>query len=187
MAPVTLRQIANQMNISQGNLNYHFRKREDIVQALYEQLVARLDAQFSQMTNAAPSMALLYQSSLRSMELLLEYRFLMLDFVHVMRTHPAILSHFRKLRQFRDMQFKTVFNFLIATGRMQREEFPNQYQNLLFRFNILGDFWISSAEIHSDLPNEEKPRHFTNILMESIYPLLTEKGKAEFLEMRKIK
>ncbi|HHG86004.1 MAG TPA: hypothetical protein ENJ82_14750, partial [Bacteroidetes bacterium] len=113
-----------------------------------------------------------------------EYRFLMLDFVHVMRTHPEILAHFHKLRQFRDMQFKTIFNYLIATGRMQPEEFPRQYQNLLVRMNILGDFWISAAEIHSKIPDAKKPIYYTQILLESIYPLLTPQGKTEFLAIK---
>ena len=35
LSKVTLRTIANKMGISQGNLNYHFKKRDDIIEALY--------------------------------------------------------------------------------------------------------------------------------------------------------
>ncbi|HED09125.1 MAG TPA: TetR/AcrR family transcriptional regulator, partial [Caldithrix abyssi] len=40
---VTLRAIAKEMGISQGNLNYHYKKRDEIIEALYFQLVARID------------------------------------------------------------------------------------------------------------------------------------------------
>ena len=43
LSKVTLRTIANKMGISQGNLNYHFKKREEIIETLYFQLVQNID------------------------------------------------------------------------------------------------------------------------------------------------
>ena len=40
---VSLRMIADQSGISVGNLQYHFKKREDIIEALYFQLVENLN------------------------------------------------------------------------------------------------------------------------------------------------
>lgn len=184
LAEVPLRQIARAAGMSQGNLNYHFPHREDVVVALYLQLVGRLDELFENMSKAPPGMALVFESTRRTMEVMLEYRFLMLDFVQVMRGHPEILAHFRELRQKRDLQLRSIFQFLIASGTMEPESFPNQYEHLLTRFNIMGDFWIASAEIHSELPDAEKPAWYALILLESVYPLFTETGKAEFLGLR---
>jgi hypothetical protein len=130
-------------------------------------------------------MELVFESSRRTMEVMLEYRFLMLDFVQVMRGHPDILTHFRELRQKRDLQLRNVFQFLIASGTMEKEAFPNQHEHLMTRFNIMGDFWIASAEIHSSLPDQEKPTWYALVLLESVYPLFTESGKAEFLSLRR--
>ena len=40
---VTIRMIASKLNMSSGNLNYHFRKREDILEALYFEMVQVFD------------------------------------------------------------------------------------------------------------------------------------------------
>ena len=42
---VTLRRIAAEMFISQGNLNYHFKHREDIIEALYFQLLETFETE----------------------------------------------------------------------------------------------------------------------------------------------
>ena len=44
-ANVSLRAIAKETGISIGNLQYHFKKREDIIEALYFQLVDKIDAE----------------------------------------------------------------------------------------------------------------------------------------------
>ena len=41
---VSLRSIADDMKISVGNLQYHFKKREEIINALYFQMVEDIDA-----------------------------------------------------------------------------------------------------------------------------------------------
>jgi len=43
---VTLRQIATETNMSQGNLNYHFKKREDILKELFSQFSITLHTEF---------------------------------------------------------------------------------------------------------------------------------------------
>jgi len=42
---VALRPIANEMGISQGNLNYHFKKRDEIITGFYYELVQQVDIQ----------------------------------------------------------------------------------------------------------------------------------------------
>ena len=47
LSKVKLRTIANNMGISQGNLNYHFKKREDVIETLYFRLVENINQNMS--------------------------------------------------------------------------------------------------------------------------------------------
>ncbi|MDP5170477.1 MAG: TetR/AcrR family transcriptional regulator, partial [Bacteroidia bacterium] len=44
---ITARRIAAELNMSDGNLRYHFPSREDIVRGLYDELVEKLNTEFS--------------------------------------------------------------------------------------------------------------------------------------------
>jgi AcrR family transcriptional regulator len=43
--------IALELNMSSGNLNYHFKKREDIFEALYFEMVLEFDERIESLRN----------------------------------------------------------------------------------------------------------------------------------------
>ena len=180
LSQVTLRSIAAEMGISQGNLNYHFRKRKDIIEALYFELVEKMDQGMVQMVSAEPDMGLLFRSNLFLFERLYAYRFLMLDFVQVMREHPNICEHYQRLQTGRTLQFAALVQLFQQKGWIRVAEFEEEYERLYQRMNIMGDFWISFGEIAGGELDKKKVLHFSILLAESMYPYLTERGKGEF-------
>ena len=183
LSKVTLRTIAKEMGISQGNLNYHYKKRDDIIEALYFQLVKSIDetmASLMQNNSGQLNLKTMLSSSTHIMSDFYDYRFLFLDFVQVMREHKAIKAHYLKLGEMREVQFMGMFAFLIENKIMREEKFPNEYKYLYSRFQILGDFWISSAEVMNKKITKETVNQYAFILSQSIYPYLTEKGEKEY-------
>ena len=82
---VTIRDVAKKAGISHGNLCYHFPNIDSLVEHLYLQLAAEQDELFSRMTAREVSLETLKASSAESLAILYKYKFLMLDFVSVMR------------------------------------------------------------------------------------------------------
>ena len=80
LSKVTLRTIANKMGISQGNLNYHFKKRDDIIETLYFQLVSRIDETMLKKQSKMVGLQSLLSLSSPIMESFYDYRFFLLDF-----------------------------------------------------------------------------------------------------------
>ncbi|MEZ4849994.1 MAG: hypothetical protein R3B93_15535 [Bacteroidia bacterium] len=75
---------------------------------------------------------------------------------------------------FRQQQFKIVTDQLIADGIMKSPSFPSQME-----ISVLSDFrrfWISSAEIFYDGPEEGKVQHYVDLLFQGIVPYLTDEG-----------
>lgn len=85
LSNVTIRQVAQEMKISSGNLTYHFKKREDVVEAAFEDLLS-IEEKF---------LSLYHQSTLNGVQLkklmkahakaMFDYRFFWIDFVQVGR------------------------------------------------------------------------------------------------------
>ena len=180
LSKVTLRTIANKMEISQGNLNYHFKKREDIIETLYFQLVQNVDSSMSSMKEPKNPFQLLVSISQTIMFNFHEYRFFLLDFVQIMRENKKIRTHYTELTMQREEQFSMLFNLLIKEGLMRKEILPNEYKNLYKRFQILGDFWISDAEILNSNITKKTILTYSVILTQAIFPYLTLKGQKEY-------
>lgn len=184
LAKVTLRTIAGEMGISQGNLNYHFKKREDIIESLYFRLVEQINEQMSAIGKESLSLQLIFDMTKAVMNTLAEYRFFMLDFVQIMRENDQISKHFRKLIGERSHQFKIIFASLVANGIMREEELPNEYEHFYTRIQMVGDYWISYAEVIEQVDSRKKVNNYIQMLAHSVYPYLTDKGKDEYKSLR---
>ncbi len=181
LSRVTLRTIAQKMEISQGNLNYHFKKRDEIIENLYFDLVKNIDFRLSKSQNEAISLKLLLGLSASIMDSFYEYRFFLLDFVQIMRENKVIKAHYLELSKIREAQFSVLFNALIKKGILRKEILPNEYAFLYKRFQILGDFWISSAQVVNSRISKNMISEYATIINQSIYPYLTTKGKTTYL------
>lgn len=181
LSNVTLRTIAKDLGISQGNLNYHFKKREDIILELYNRLVYDIDQVMINNQSEEVSLKLLFNVSDVVMSNFYKYRFVMLNFTQVMQENASIRKHFQQMAKLRELQMGSMLNAFVDKGLMQPEEYPNQFLNLCKRYQILGDFWMSSAKVLNDKGVTKKAiTDYGGLLLEAIYPYLTSKGKKEF-------
>jgi AcrR family transcriptional regulator len=171
---VSTRQIASAMGIAQGNLSYHFPRKEDIIAALYDRLVATLSASISEMETRVVEygdLSVVLESVTTTFSILYEYKFFMLDFVSIMRNNPTIKKHYQELQTMRRQQFAGVRALMIQKGWMKKE--------LMEQF----DTEISSAEILYQGKEKDKLAHYTRIFSVIIAPYLTPKGMKEFQNM----
>lgn len=184
---VSTRQIASAMGIAQGNLSYHFPRKEDIIAALYTQLVATLSAHISEMAihlKEHGEISTVMHSVTTTFSILYEYKFFMLDFVSIMRNNPAIKKHYQELTMMRRSQFAEIKALMIQKGWMKKdltEQFNSEIDELM---QIVGDFWISSAEILYQGKEKDKLAHYTRVFSAIIAPYLTPKGMKEFQKMQ---
>jgi len=180
LSKVTLRTIAKELNISQGNLNYHYKKREHIIEALYFDLVKNIDDSISKEMNADNELKLMFNISKAIMTNFYSYRFILLDFSQLMRENNNIKQHYKKLSVLRTQQFTGLINLLISKGILRAEILPNEYENLYLRFQILSDFWMSSAQTTHKKITKTLITKYSEVLNQSIFPYLTKKGLEQY-------
>jgi AcrR family transcriptional regulator len=180
LAKVTLRTIAKEIGISQGNLNYHFKKREDIIEALYFELVNELNAVFELKKETSSLFEALFGVSKKIMNGFFDYRFIFLDFVQLMREHKNIKEHYLQLTEQREIQVMQLFQLLIEDGFLREPILENEYENLYKTTQIVSDFWISSAIISSKDVSRSLIVSYSKLINQHIFPYLTEKGRSEY-------
>jgi AcrR family transcriptional regulator len=190
ISETTLRQIAQAMGISQGNLTYHYQLKEQLIEALYFELVEKLDAQLSRpLPTEAEEQGILgvfFNTSYRSLTQMYAYRFFLRDFYKVMTESPGIRAHYLALQERRTEEFLFFFQSLQQQGLMRPPAFAGEYERLYERMNILGDNWINAMELlRGQLP--DPVTHYASLLFESLFPYLTQKGQQAFFSLKKNK
>ncbi len=186
ISQVSLRDIASEMGISLGNLTYHFKKREDIIDALYLSLVNKFDVVVNENLGTKNQLQLLFEIPYTTLSNFYEYRFLMLDFVLITRSHDAIGNHYRKLIREREQQFEMLINDLVAAKLLREERIVNEYNYLFKNLRIVIDFWLSSKAIDQNGKTSKKDVLEGSQLLEYIiFPFLTLEGRSAFAEWKK--
>lgn len=175
VSSISLRDIAESAGISVGNLQYHFKKREDIIQALYYQLVASIDA-----IMIIPDDNLLkafFDLSKEMITLLFGHRFFLLDFNTIVKNNSTIKAHYTELSSRREAQFTEGVQLLIACGYFRKEEIKGEYQQLFQRIEVLSNFWFSAALIQGKTLDDSCIEGYSLAASQSIFPYLTEEGR----------
>jgi len=180
---VSQRAITDLLKISPGNLTYHFKKKEDIETELYFRLVSKIDSQLKLSGHSVSTVRLLVNQLDGLMNAFFEYRFIFLDFVHIMRNNKTIAEFHLQLFKKRRDQFNGIITRYVEAGIFRKEELANEYQYLYERLAILSDFWILEAEITRNGVKKTHLKKYRNIILYSIYPYLTERGQNEFFAL----
>ena len=173
---ITVRHIAKEMGISHGNLCYHYPNTDAIIEGLYHQMVAVLNQKISAVGSIQLDLQTVYAISRESFQVFYEYRFLMLDYVRIMRRVQPVFQHYQELMRQRKLQFTQMFQILVANKLLKPEQFAGQFEAYLVQAFVFGDFWISNAEILYKGPENEKVNHYHRIYFDALVPYLTEQG-----------
>lgn len=170
---VSTRDIAQAMGISKGNLTYHFRKKEDIIEAVVREMHSRY--------RRAPAS--------RTLE---ELGGLFRRIQSVIHGNAYYFWHYTQLSQLspeiREMQatvlgnqyrlFDETFANLIREGLLGEEEYPGQHRASIQALLTLCIYWMPQAKLQEGgRPLED----FLHCAWSIVFPLLTPRGKAEYL------
>jgi len=183
VANISQRDICTHIAISPGNLTYHFKKRNDIIETLYFELSEALQTIFENANKKEKNLASLLDLTYTINKILFENRFFMIDFIYVLRTNKTIEKDYRLLSKTRSNQFTDFINELVNDGVMQKAELPNEYDHLFTRMHVFGDFWIASVRATEKEIMLKHTRNYTEAYMQSIFPYLTATGKTEFKKL----
>lgn len=177
---VTTRHVATRLGMSHGNLCYHYPRKELMIERLYYDLVGKLDEAIGGAPQGQLDLGAVFALTRRTFEVQYHYRFILLHMVEIMRKIEGVGVHFRGLLVKRKAQFGFLIGELIREGWLQPERIPGQYGHFITQFYIVGDFWISEAEILFEGPEAGKIPYYTRLAQAMLLPYLTERGLAEF-------
>lgn len=176
---VTIRMIASALNMSSGNLNYHFKKREDILDALYFEMVEEFDNRIKSLGDAEITLETIKEDISQSLKRMIEYRFFWTDLYNILRLSNKIKAHFENVYEKRFEGYRFLFQYLSDKGLMNEFQFKKESLFLIERMIGFSNTWLYNSFIYEIKIDNEYIVNQTNNLLAMLYPYLTDIGKGQ--------
>ena len=172
-AAVSLYELANSMGISRGNLTYHFKDKDALLEAISSQMWDKISAERNK-SRQFPSFENLHNEVQLYYKFQKEYAFIFLD-RHVLK-HPFVKRQFREMTAQTLTDNKAAIAFAIQLGNLEPEAFPGLYNNIAFTTWMLTFFWLPQQIIRGD----KQPAEGEKLIWSLLIPHMTQKGLASF-------
>ncbi len=167
---VTTNHIADELEISPGNLYYHFRNKDDIIEHLFARFEERMDAALAAPQGRLPGLEDVWLQLHLVFESIWDYRFLYRDLVEILSRNRRLRMRFARILKRADEQAHGVMRGLSQAGVMRAsvEELAATATNIL----VIATFWLNYASARGDKDEHASIRDGIVQVMMLIAPFL---------------
>ena len=152
---VTTAHVADEMNISPGNLYYHFRNKDEIIGELY----AAYEADVLPLFSAPPDRAAGVEDLWLLLHLLFErmwrYRFLFRDLDELASRNRRLAARFAALVRRGEATVIVLCAGMVGAGTMQASE--REIAALAKNVALVSTYWLSFQRLESPRPDDDEP------------------------------
>ena len=180
---VTTNHIAAAVGISPGNLYYHFRNKEDIIRAIFEQMDAYGLEQYQLVldTFQPGTLETMEQTFAMIQAYNWRYRFFKRELTALIMNDPLLKERFLHTHRTMLTVIRQSNDCSVATGTLK--PMPEK-EMALFSEEIwlVALFWLNYLEVGGEEVNDETLRRGIDLLRNMVRPHLTKKALAELAQ-----
>ncbi len=145
---VTTNHIADELEISPGNLYYHFRNKDDIIEQLFARYEERIDGALATSDERLPGLEDIWLQLHLVFECIWDYRFLYRDLVDILARNRRLRLRFARILKRAADNAGEVMRGLVRAGAMRASatEIEATATNIL----VLATFWLNYAAVRGD-------------------------------------
>ena len=167
---VTTNHIADELEISPGNLYYHFRNKDDIIEHLFGRYEERMDEALAAPSGRLPELEDIWLQLHLVFECIWDYRFLYRDLVEIVARNRRLRLRFARILKRADERAHLVMRGLSQAGIMRgtADELEAASTNVL----VLSTFWLNYAAVRGDKDEQQAIRQGIIQVMMLLAPFL---------------
>ncbi len=183
ISSVTMRQLAISLSMSPGNLTYHFKTKEELLKAIYEEIHLGSDdyilaERYITLHDFQKTMEKFYH-------LILKYQFFFNDLVYINRQFPKVAAMYEKSNLLRFKQARQLLEYYMESERILPENEHIDYDHLVHNLWMILTFWSAQQQVISLKNSYIKTTNPIEMGWQLIFPHLTIKGKEEYEQIKK--
>ena len=144
---VTTGHIADELNISPGNLYYHFRNKDEIIHHLFAEFEKAIDIGPGEIGDAASTMEDMWLYLHLMFERIWQFRFLYRNLDDLVMRDARLRSHFNIIIGHKRDAMTRLCVALVEAGAMQAEE--DEIQTLADNILVVATYWLNFEHLRA--------------------------------------
>ncbi|MEM7575419.1 MAG: TetR/AcrR family transcriptional regulator [Bacteroidota bacterium] len=177
MANVRLQSIADEAVVSVGNLTYHYRNKELLIEAIWEEILSKRKTLLAEF-RVLPLFEDLERQIRAVFQIQQDYQFFYIDTLDLIRSFPGIASSWRAHQQWQTTALKNTLDFSVSRAVFAPEFYPGFFNHLAEQYWLVSDGWIGRQRSLGRLEDDFQAYHAA--IWQLLYPLLTVRGRQEY-------
>jgi len=178
---ISIQNIADQLQISKGNLTYHYKTKQELMHSVYRYMIKTLEEMSvgNQLMQPGKGELAVVRGYL---EYIVKFRFFYQDALECIRAYPELAkSHHRQVEQEKAI-IKNLIYRSIGKGDIKAEAFPGLYDSLAHSIWMTLHFWLTQQAIRGEEQYNLEQGLLT--IANLLYPYATAKGAEVFLRVQ---
>lgn len=171
---VSTNHIAEAAGISPGNLYYHFRNKEEIINAIYDRMSAGWADIHLLPDGQPPTLHDLKMMVRRNFEVLVPYRFFYREMVLLIRNDAELQKKYQAVRNGGFANIEYLLTQFINAGIVRAPTPPTTMEDLAALVWMVVEFWLVFVEIGGDAVTVEQQERGVHLLMQVLRPYLVD-------------
>ncbi len=173
---ITTNHIADELEISPGNLYYHFRNKDDIIEQLFACYEERMDVALTTPSERRPELEDIWLQLHLVFECIWDYRFLYRDLVEILSRNRRMRLRFARILKRGEDSAQAVMRGLAQTGAMRAS--PAELAATATNILVVATFWLNYAASRGDRDEHVSIRDGIVQVMMLLAPFLREAERA---------
>jgi len=170
-ASISMNALAEVVGMSAGNLQYHFKNKEEVIRAIMEEMFKQFDVIY-QPTDQPFTLETLRRMMRLNFEIIWSYPFFFRELGALLRNDKLLARRFREIQEQRLADQEKIIKGLAGTGGNRTALNPDELHNVVFTGWVLGHTLLPYIESMGQKINEAALEQAVEIMVQHYKPYL---------------
>ena len=170
-ASISMNALAEALGISAGNLQYHYRNKDEIIRAILEEMFKQFDVVYEP-TQEPFTLDTLRRLMRLNFDIVWKYRFFFRELSALLRHDKLLARRFREIQEQRLTDQENIIKRLAASGGVRAALRPDELHNVVLIGWVLGNTWLSYIESTGQKISEAALEQAVEVMVQHYKPYL---------------
>lgn len=169
---ISSNKVADECNISRGNLYYHFKTKRDIILKIFERFEREMEDTWDGLLEY-PESDDLHRVFSRQIKVLWQYRFLQLEVSTLLKMDKRLQAIFMTCRKRHMKKVNLLLQKMIKAGHILDPSPPVTVESLAEIYQLITDHWLLHLDLRDKSLSEQTTKESLSLIEKVFAPYLT--------------